>query len=161
MMLDIGKHGACAKPVSLTVVSERTGISRGYLEQLAMALRNARLLRAVSGRYGGYKLATPAARITIGRIMEAAIGPICVVDCVDEPETCPRSEFCECRVVYALINTRIAGVLEEYTLADLLDPTWVNTTVRSTFASDAAVDGGGSDGRAWVSPGVLSRDERR
>ena len=39
--------------------------------------------------------------------------------------TCPRADFCECRIVYALINERISEVLEEYTLADLLDPSWV------------------------------------
>ena len=110
--------------MSLTLVSSRTGISRGYLEQLAMALRNARLLRAVAGRYGGYKLATEPDDITIRRILESTIGPIAVVDCVDDPETCPRSEYCECRVVYALINQRVADVLDDFTLADLLDRRW-------------------------------------
>ena len=98
MMLDIGRHGDRKTPVSLTLVAERTGISRGYLEQLALSLRHARLVRAV-------------------------------VDCVDEPETCPRSEYCECRVVYALINQRIADVLDDFTLADLLDPSWMQTGV--------------------------------
>lgn len=40
--------------------------------------------------------------------------------------TCPRADFCECRIVYALINERISEVLQEYTLADLLDPSWVH-----------------------------------
>ena len=125
MMLDIARHGGQKKPVSLAMVAERTGISRGYLEQLASYLRNSRLLRAISGRYGGYRLSRAAADITIFQIVESAMGPVCVVDCVDDPESCPRSEWCECRVVYTLINNRIAEVLKEYTLADLLDPSWV------------------------------------
>jgi Rrf2 family protein len=124
-MLDIARHGGDRKPVSLALVAERTGISRGYLEQLASMLRNNRLLRAISGRYGGYRLARQAPKITIFQIVEAVLGPICVVDCIDDPESCPRSEFCECRMVYTLINNRIAEVLKEYTLADLLDPSWV------------------------------------
>jgi Rrf2 family protein len=124
-MLDIARHGGDKKPVSLTLVAERTGISRGYLEQLASMLRNNRLLRAISGRYGGYRLTRQAPKITIFQIVEAVLGPICVVDCIDDPESCPRSEFCECRMVYTLINNRIAEVLKEYTLADLLDPGWV------------------------------------
>ena len=40
---------------------------------------------------------------------------------------CPRAEFCECRIVYSIINARIADVLREYTLADLLDPSWVHS----------------------------------
>ena len=41
------------RPVSLQRVSEKTGISRRYLEQLVMPLKKARLLRAFSGRRGG------------------------------------------------------------------------------------------------------------
>jgi Rrf2 family transcriptional regulator, cysteine metabolism repressor len=124
MMLDLARNGGLERPVSLAAVAERTDISRGYLEQLAMALRNARLVRGVAGRYGGYRLTEPPERITVGQIVEAATGPVCVVDCVDDPASCPRAEDCECRLVYGLVNERIAEVLREYTLADLLDPSW-------------------------------------
>ena len=125
MMLDVAKHSDDGAPVSLSSVSERTGISHGYLEQLAPALRAGRLVRSVAGRHGGYRLAAPASQISIRKIIEASIGPVCVVDCVDEPESCLRADFCECRVVYALINQRIAQVLDDFTLEDLLDPSWV------------------------------------
>ncbi len=125
LMLDVARNGGEETPVSLASVSERTGISRGYLEQLVLGLRNARLVRGVAGRYGGYRLAARPSEITVGRIVEAAIGPIFLVDCVEDAATCVRAEDCECRVVYSLINERIAEVLREYTLADLLDPNWV------------------------------------
>ncbi|MCW8985805.1 MAG: Rrf2 family transcriptional regulator [Thermoanaerobaculales bacterium] len=121
MMLDIARHGGQASPVSLASVSERTGISHGYLEQVALALRSARLVRGVAGRHGGYRLSSPPDKITVRQIMEATLGPVCVVNCVDEPETCPSADDCECRVVYALINLRIREVLEEFTLANLTD----------------------------------------
>jgi len=124
MMLDIARHSDEGSPVSLSTVSERTGISHGYLEQLVPSLRAARLVKSVAGRHGGYRLALPAKAITIRQIIEASIGPVCVVDCVDEPEACGRADYCECRVVYALINQRIAQVLEEFSLEDLLDPSW-------------------------------------
>jgi len=124
MMLDLARHGGLEKPVSLAAVADRTDISRCYLEQLAMAMRNARLVRGVAGRYGGYRLTEPPERITVGQIVEAATGPVCVVDCIDDPASCPRAEDCECRLVYSLVNERIAEVLREYTLADLLDPSW-------------------------------------
>jgi Rrf2 family protein len=125
MMLDIARHGNQDEPVTLGSVAERTDLSLGYLEQVVAALRNARLLRAVSGRRGGYRLANSPSETTIRQVVEAAIGPICVVDCLDDPILCPRSEFCECRVVYQLINRGIAEVLDAYTLTDLLDPSWV------------------------------------
>lgn len=125
MMLDVARNGVDGEPVSLTTVAERTDISRAYLEQVALGLRAARLLRGVSGRRGGYRLAAPPSEITVGQVLEASIGPICVVDCLEEAALCPRSEYCECRLVYGLINDRIAEVLQAYTLADLLDPSWV------------------------------------
>lgn len=126
MMLDIARHGGTGSPVSLSSVSDRTDISHGYLEQLAPALRAARLVKSVAGRHGGYRLASPASEITILQIIEASIGPVCVVDCVEEPESCLKADFCECRIVYALINQRIAQVLEDFTLEDLLDPSWIS-----------------------------------
>jgi Rrf2 family protein len=122
MMLDVARNGADGDPVSLTTVADRTDISRAYLEQVALGLRAARLLRGVSGRRGGYRLAAPPSEITVGQVLEASIGPICLVDCLEDAALCPRSEFCECRLVYGLINKRIADVLQAYTLADLLDP---------------------------------------
>jgi Rrf2 family cysteine metabolism transcriptional repressor len=126
MMLDIARNGGDGSPVSLSSVSERTDISHGYLEQLAPALRAARLVKSVAGRHGGYRLGAPASKITIRQIIEASIGPVCVVDCVEEPESCLKAEFCECRIVYALINQRVAQVLDDFTLEDLLDPSWIS-----------------------------------
>jgi Rrf2 family protein len=148
MMLDVARNGGQETPVSLATVAERTGISRGYLEQLALALRNARLVRGIAGRYGGYELIVPPSEITIRQIVEAAIGPIYVVDCLEDPTTCPRAEFCECRIVYALINNRIAEVLREYTLADLLKPSWVRTgrgTVDDQILTPMPFTGAGLD----------------
>ncbi|MCG6948843.1 MAG: Rrf2 family transcriptional regulator [Acidobacteria bacterium] len=131
MMLDLARRGGADTPISLASVAERTGISHGYLEQVALSLRNAGLVRGVAGRHGGYKLSSSPEDISIRQIIEATIGPICVVDCIEEPESCPRAESCECRVVYAMINLRVGEVLEEYNLADLIDPGWMKETGRS------------------------------
>jgi len=126
MMLDIARNGGENEPVSLTGVAKRTGISKGYLEQVALSLRSARLLRGVYGRRGGYQLTARPEETTISRIFEALIGPTCFVDCIDDPASCPRSEYCECRVIYRLMNERVLEVLQGNTLANLLDPDWVS-----------------------------------
>jgi Rrf2 family protein len=125
MMIDMARHGGMDTPVSLAAVASRTDLSRGYLEQLATGLRRARLLRGVAGRKGGYRLAKPASEIRIGDVIEASIGPVCVVDCVLEPSICARAGRCETRALYCLVNHRIADALADLTLADLLDPAWV------------------------------------
>jgi Rrf2 family protein len=121
LMIDVARHEAGATPVALSAVAHRTGLSRGYLEQLALPLRAARLLRGVTGRKGGYFLARPAAEISVGEILEAVIGPVCIVKCLDESDGCPRTEVCEGRLLFALLNHAIGEKLRSCTLGDLLD----------------------------------------
>lgn len=130
MMLDIARSGGEETPVSLSGVSKRTRVSRGYLEQLALALRNAGLLKGYLGKQGGYRLARPAREINLQEIMEAAIGPIAILDCLVEPDSCAQVETCECRFLYALINKRIVEVFASYTLDDLRDPAWHDRLAR-------------------------------
>ncbi len=124
MMLEIARLGGQNAPVSLTTVSGHSHLSRGYLEQLALALRTRGLLKGVCGKQGGYRLARGPDEITIGEIFEAAMGPLNIVECVSDPLSCMRSESCECRPVYQLMNRRITEVLHGFTLAQMLDPGW-------------------------------------
>ena len=133
--LEEGNH-----PVSLGLVAQKTQISKRYLEQLVIALKNASLLRGISGRGGGYLLSRKPSEIRIGEIIEAAIGPVNIVDCVLTPDVCLKSDFCECRMVYALMNKRITEVLNEFTLADMDDKAWTNG-VRKELSEDSPGSG--------------------
>ncbi len=119
MMVELSRQAKDGNAVSLSTVSEHTQISRRYLEQLAIPLKNASLIRGITGKGGGYLLNHSAKRIRIGQIIEAAIGPINIVDCVLYPENCLQADCCECRWVYGTINQRIVDVLHELSLDDL------------------------------------------
>ena len=148
-MIAVARLTQKAKPVSLEQVSHQTGVSRRYLEQLAMPLKSHGLLRSVSGRRGGYLLARPADQIRLREIVEAAIGPISIVDCCDDPSLCEKSESCENRLIYMLINQRICEVLDDYSLADLADQ---ERLVR--LCSALKVEPTGTGGDASCSTGV-------
>jgi len=107
--------------VSVGHIAEHTHLSKGYLDQLAVALKTSSLVRSTRGRGGGHQLARPAEDISVGHIIEAAIGPINVVGCVRQPETCLKSDYCECRWVYERINDAIVNVLNDMSLAELAD----------------------------------------
>jgi Rrf2 family protein len=121
MMTVFAKHTNGNNVISLNQVSEESRVSRRYLEQLVIGLKNNALIRGKSGKGGGYTLAQPAEEIRIRQIVESAIGPVNIVECVLNPDICLKSEFCECRVLYSLINRRITSVLDGLVLADLLD----------------------------------------
>jgi Rrf2 family protein len=120
-MMVVARESKDGKPVNLAEVADRAHIPKRYLEQVAISLKNAGLLKAVAGKNGGHLLARPAAEISLGEIVEAAQGPINVVDCVLHPDRCLMTEECECRGLYQLINVRIREVLNSFSLADLAE----------------------------------------
>jgi Rrf2 family protein len=120
MMLDIARRPG-ADPVTLREIAENTAISRPYLDQVAVGLKTSALIRSMRGRGGGYQLTRPAGEISVRQIIEAAIGPINVVDCVMRPEICDRSDCCECRWVYQRINDEITNLLNGMSLGELAD----------------------------------------
>lgn len=62
--------------LSATELSRREAIPIKYLEQILAALRKAGLVTSQAGAKGGYRLARPAAQITIGCIVRALDGPL-------------------------------------------------------------------------------------
>lgn len=146
MMLDVAKSGGENAPVSLAAVAKHTNISRRYMEHLARDLRNRRLLRGVRGKQGGYLLAKHATEITLREIIEAAIGPISILDCLQDPGICMMADDCECRPVYHLVNHRIIGVFEEFSLADLRDPL-LKKGIQTKLVASSFTSRGGTDGR--------------
>jgi Rrf2 family transcriptional regulator, cysteine metabolism repressor len=121
MMIDLARAEPDGIPLSLAEISRRSGVSRRYLEQLAFLLKNAGLIRGVSGRKGGYMLARPADRITVGDVVTASSGQLDFADCIGDPDGCMRMDFCECRPIWVVVNHEVASVLDRYTLEDLVD----------------------------------------
>lgn len=112
-------------PVSMSIIAREIGVSKSYLEQLAMPLRAAGLLQGRPGRAGGYQLSRPAADIKVREVVEAVIGPLDAVECVGDPSQCGRSHECQTRLVWALITSRVQAVLEDYSLEQLTDPVFM------------------------------------
>ena len=137
MMVDIARHARGRTAVSLTDVAERTRMSQRYMEQLAIGLRADDLIRGRAGKGGGYTLLQPPEEISVCQIIEAAIGPINVTECVLHPNLCKLSESCECRLIYQLLNQRITELLRDVSLADLIDPEKLQCFVQAFEHDDA------------------------
>jgi len=146
MMVELAKGLQKEKLVHLGHIAELTGLSENYLAQLAMALKNEGLIIGVSGKKGGYQLAREPENIKVSQIVKAAIGPICVTDCVNSPSVCLNSDFCETRMIWALVNHRIQETLEKYTLADLADRSWMDR-IRAEYPDIAVLFPGRADGQ--------------
>ncbi len=64
------------KPVASHLVARARGIPERFLLKVLKPLVSARVLRSVKGPHGGYRLARPAAKISLLEIIEAVDGPI-------------------------------------------------------------------------------------
>lgn len=130
MMVELARLQKTENLVQLKRIARITGLSNNYLGQLAISLKDDGLLIGVSGKNGGYKLARMPEDITLRQIIRAVQGPILATDCVTNPDLCLNAEFCEARTIWVLVSEKIQEVLEEFTLADLIDKNWM-TRVRA------------------------------
>lgn len=109
-------------PMALHFIAKNQGISERYLEQLLIPLKRAGLVKSVRGPQGGYVLKRDPKNITVGEIIRVLEGPLSPVECVNEtdPEKCTREGQCVTRRIWTEVRDSIAGVLDSYTLADLV-----------------------------------------
>jgi Rrf2 family iron-sulfur cluster assembly transcriptional regulator len=116
-MLSLATHDRYSDPVSLTGLSESLGISTSYLEYLFSGLRKHGLVEGLRGVGGGYRLARPAAQISIADILYATQA---LSDETDElPESANLSSQ-EAAHGWQELNRRIRDFLGEMTLADFV-----------------------------------------
>ena len=98
-----------------------------FIERILQELREAGLVDSRRGKNGGYFLAKPASEIRIGdlvRLMDGRLAPIC---CASEQAyqrcTCPDEEHCGLRMLMIDVRNAIAGILDRYSLAQVVEVT--------------------------------------
>jgi Rrf2 family cysteine metabolism transcriptional repressor len=108
-------------PLSLAEVARTQGISQAYLEQIAIDLRRAGLLKSRRGAQGGYLLSRAPEETTAGDVIRALEGSILPVQCVTEEKCVPCSleDGCSARGIWELVRDRLVETLDSITLADL------------------------------------------
>jgi Rrf2 family protein len=111
--------------VQIKEIAERENIPAKFLEQILLTLKNAGLLHSKMGVGGGYYLAQPPNAISLGNIVRVLDGPLAPVNCVSqmayEPCGCPDQETCGLRLAMLDVRNAIAAILDNTTLADVLE----------------------------------------
>jgi Rrf2 family protein len=120
LMLELGLHYEQG-PLLLKSIARLEDISQKYLSLIVIPLKNAGLVNSLRGARGGYVLARPPAQISMREVVEVLEGEINLVDCVKSPTSCARTSQCVTRALWANMGQKIIQVLEEFTLADLVD----------------------------------------
>jgi len=108
--------------VPLKVISEKQDISRKYLESIMLMLVQNGLIKAVSGKNGGYSLAKSPKEISLWDILKVTEGGLEPVSCVtDKGESCERSKACNAFPIWKGLYDVISDYLENKTLEDVME----------------------------------------
>jgi Rrf2 family protein len=98
-----------------------------FLEQIMHTLKEAGLVESQRGKFGGYRLGKPSRQITIGQVVRLIDGPLAPIGCVSQTAyekcTCPDEAHCGLRMLMLDVRNAIAGILDRYTLADVVEVT--------------------------------------
>ena len=119
-LLELALHYG-EKPVPLKEISQRQQIPLSYLEHLISPLVQAGIVKSTRGIRGGVSLLRPPQQVVLSEVIQLLEGSIAPVECVNNPETCPRSELCVTHDLWVEVKEAISGVLESITLQDLVE----------------------------------------
>lgn len=103
----------CRDNCSIRSISEATGISSGYLEQLMIPLRRAGLVQAERGVQGGYRLAK--ADITCKEVLTASEGDFEPAPC----KNCTRTDACKTHQIWSLLQSAVVDFSNQVTIEEL------------------------------------------
>lgn len=121
LMLDLALNDA-GKPVRIREIAKRQEISDKYLEQIISVLNKAQYVRSVRGPQGGYLLTKKPEEYTVGMILRQTEGSMAPVDCIAEDNGfCSHMEDCATSIVWRRLNDAVSEVIDNITLADLVD----------------------------------------
>lgn len=98
-----------------------------FLEQILQELKEGGVIESARGKFGGYRLAKKPKEIPIGQVIRLIDGPLAPIGCVSQSAyvkcTCPDEEHCGLRMLMLDVRNAIAGILDRYTLADVVEVT--------------------------------------
>ncbi len=109
-------------PVLITTLAESETIPKKFLEQILVALKSAGFVASKKGKGGGYILAQPPEKITIGSVIRAIEGPLAPLPCASETrfrkcDECVDIQTCGTRIVMRQVRDAMAAILDKTTLA--------------------------------------------
>jgi Rrf2 family protein len=120
-------------PIQLKEVARMQQLSLNYIEHLIGPLVAAGMLKTIRGVSGGVMLAKKPEDIRISDVIFLYEGSNAPVECVDNPQSCNRSNTCVTRDLWCELKTAADNVLGAKTINDLLKTQEARQTNKKTM----------------------------
>lgn len=108
-------------PIDLKEIGKKENISVKYLEQVIIPLRTAGLVKSVRGSKGGYILTKPPSEICLNDLVEILEGPLNLIECLSEPNTCQKAPSCVTRDIWKEVSEAMSGIFRSITLEEMVN----------------------------------------
>jgi len=115
-----------SQPVLIADLAKAENIPKKFLEFILLTLRKGGILQSRIGKGGGYYLALTPSKVTLGSVVRILEGDLAPVQCLSETnyarcDECDDEATCGIRLVMADVNKALAQVLDNLTLADMME----------------------------------------
>jgi len=111
----------------ISELAEKENIPIKFLEAILLDLNKAGYLGSKRGKGGGYFIKKRMNKIKIGDVVRLIDGPLAPISCASvtayAPCSCPDEAHCGLRLLMVDVRNAIAGILDKYTLADIVEVT--------------------------------------
>jgi Rrf2 family protein len=110
-------HGEPA--VLLGDIASAIRVPKEYMRKIFQQLARKRLVLARRGVKGGYRLARPAAELSLKEVVEAVEGSLPLYHCLSLQRHCGLSPSCPVQRTFRLASEKMAEVLQSVSIQDL------------------------------------------
>jgi Rrf2 family protein len=103
-------------------IQDKQRIPPHFLSKILRRLVTAGYLGSVPGARGGFRLLTPAGRITMRDVYECIEGPLCLMECIEDEEVyCCFAPVCTQITVWRGAQAALGDYLEKISIHDIAD----------------------------------------
>jgi FeS assembly SUF system regulator len=105
--------------INAALLASETRLPQATVAKVLKSLAHGGIVTAVRGAAGGYRLARPAADISVAEVVAAIDGAIGMTQCAVHEPRCERLDFCPTRPHWQRINAAISQALAAVTLGEM------------------------------------------
>lgn len=118
-------------PLSARDLAKESGLPLPTVSKLLKLLAKHKIVNATRGISGGYQLAVAPHEISLLRLIEVFEGAPAVTACLGQDHTkCQIDRLCQQRGSWQLVHEKIARLLQEIRLSELIMPVSLPTVIR-------------------------------
>jgi len=111
-----------SQPVKIHIIADAQGISARFLEVILNQLRHAGIVESRRGNEGGYLLARPAEKITVGQVIESIQGPVSITENIENDKGVNEVYFGNYAFqrLWEKVNYQISNICYNTSFSDLV-----------------------------------------